>query len=134
MSRRRRSRSVLLALVLLLLAFGAGSASGSRVVRIGSKVSIRSAELRFSGRVTSPNDACAERRRVVLFKVVHGGPDEAMVRTRTDARGAWSVSVSGFAGVSLTSFYAKARRTSEGAAGTIYVCSAARSRAIRPGG
>jgi hypothetical protein len=134
MSRRRRSRSVLLALVLLLLAFGAGSAEGSRVVRIGSKISIGSAELRFSGRVTSPNGACAERRRVVLFKVVHGGPDEAMVRTMTDARGAWSVSVSGFAGVSLTSFYAKARRTSEGAAGTIYVCSAARSRAIRPGG
>jgi hypothetical protein len=133
MSRRRRSRSVLVAPLLLLLAFGAGSASGSRVVRIGSEISIRTVDLRFSGRVTSPNDACAERRRVVLFKVVHGGPDEAMVRTRTDAQGAWSVRVSGFAGVSLTSFYAKARRSSEGTAGTIYVCSAARSKAIRPG-
>lgn len=133
MSRSRRSRSVLVATALFLLAFGAASASGTRVVRIGSEISIRSAELRFSGRVTSPNDACSERRRVVLLKVVHGGPDEAMIRTRTDAQGAWSTRVSGFTGVSLTSFYARAERTSEGAAGTIYVCSASRSRAIRPG-
>lgn len=134
MSASRRSRAIFVALLVLLFAALVAPANGSRVVRIGSRVSIGSVELRFSGRVTSANDGCAERRPVVLFKVVHGGPDEAMERTTTDTQGEWSVRVSGFAGVSLASFYAKARRTSDGAAGTIYVCTAARSRSIRPGG
>jgi hypothetical protein len=132
MSRGKRWGTVLVAAALLPAAICSGQAFGSRVVTIGSHVSIRSSELRFSGRVTSPNHACAERRRVVLFKVVQGGPDEAMARTTTGSDGTWSLRLSGFAGVSLARFYARAARRSEGAAGTIYVCAAARSKAIGP--
>jgi len=130
---RRIARGIAVLAPLALLAT-AGSAIASREIETPSKISIKTTELRFHGRVTSPTyPSCREDRRVVLYKAVHGGPDEPMGRVTTNRRGAWSVTVSGFAGISLTSFYAKARRSSQGAAGTIYVCDAARSKTIKLG-
>lgn len=130
MSLSKRSVPLLLALTIAAAAFWAASASASRHVTIGSRVSIKSAEMRFAGRVTSPNQACAEQRGVVLYRVVSGGPDQALGRARTNAEGRWSITVSGFAGISLSRFYAKAKPRTEGAAGTIYTCAAARSKTI----
>ena len=56
-----------------------------------------------------------------------------MGRTTTNRQGAWSVTVSGFAGISLTPFYARVVRSSQGTAGTIYVCDDARSKTIKLG-
>jgi hypothetical protein len=133
MSIGKRLGITCVALLALIAALGSGSALASRTVTIRSKVSIGSTGLRFRGRVSSSNPACAEDRKVVLYKAVGGGPDEAFGHTKTDRKGRWSIEVSGFAGVSLTPFYAKATRLSEGAAGTIYVCSAARSKTIKLG-
>jgi hypothetical protein len=133
MSIGKRLGITCVALLALVAALGTGSALASRTVTIGSAISIGSAGLRFHGKVSSPNSACAEDRKVVLYKAVQGGPDEAFGHAKTDRNGRWSIQVSGFAGVSLTPFYAKAPRRSEGAAGTIYVCSAARSKTIKLG-
>lgn len=129
----RTALAAILATTTALLALAAPAAA-TRTVEAASKITIGSEELRFHGRVSSPTlPPCRESRKVVLFKVVHGGPDEPVGHATTNRRGVWSVTVPGFAGISLTYFYAKVKRSSEGAAGTIYVCDAARSRAIRPG-
>jgi hypothetical protein len=44
--------------------------------------------------------------------------------------GHWKITSSGSAGISLGHFYAKVTKRSEGTAGTIYVCRAARSKTI----
>ena len=133
MSAGTKARAAILAATAALLA-PAAAAQATRTVEATSKITIAADELRFHGKVSSQTlPPCRESRRVVLFKVVHGGPDEAVGRTKTSRQGVWSITVPGFAGISLTDFYAKVKRSSEGAAGTIYVCDAARSRAIKPG-
>lgn len=130
--KRRALIAVLLALAALALAAGAGA---TRTVFIASKVSIKNHHgLHFVGRVTSPNHACEEGRRVVLYRVIDGGPDQALGHDTTNANGNWGVEVSGFAGISMSHFYARVKRRSEGTAGTIYVCKGDRSRTIELGG
>lgn len=124
--------AILLAAAVLVVAATAGA---TRTVRIPSKVSIANHHgLHFAGRVTSSNHACVEQRKVVLFRVIDNGPDQALGHDVTGSDGSWSVEVSGFAGISLSHFYAKVKRRSEGTAGTIYVCQADRSRTIELGG
>jgi hypothetical protein len=123
--------AILLAVAVLAVAATAGA---TRTVRIPSKVSIANHHgLHFVGRVTSSNHACVEQRKVVLFRVIGNGPDQAMGHDVTSSNGNWSVEVSGFAGISLSHLYAKVTRRSEGTAGTIYVCQADRSRTIKLG-
>ena len=120
---------LLLASLALLVA---GSASASRRIVTPSKISIKSSELRFAGHVTTSSyPSCEEDRKVVLYKAVGNGPAEPIARTRTDDSGAWSVKVSGFAGISLTPFFARVKPSSQGAAGTIYDCAGARSKTIK---
>jgi hypothetical protein len=126
--KRGGSTAVLVALFVLALTTAAGA---TRTVRIPSKVSIANHHgLDFAGRVKAPNHACVEQRKVVLFRVIENGPDQALGRDVTDSQGSWSVEVSGFAGISLSHFYARVSRRSEGTAGTIYVCQGDRSRTI----
>lgn len=106
---------------------GVTSADATHVVKIASQISIRSHELTFSGRVTSPRHACVPMRRVTLYRT----NGNVLGHTQTNAHGRWKITASGSAGISLGRFYAKVRRTSQGAAGTIYVCQGARSRTIR---
>ncbi|MGN6587124.1 MAG: hypothetical protein ACTHKT_06560 [Solirubrobacterales bacterium] len=123
--------ATLLTIAVLALAAMAGA---TRTVRIPSQVSIANHHgLHFVGRVTSSNHACVEQRKVTLFRVIENGPDQALGHDVTGGNGSWSVEVSGFAGISLSHFYAKVKRRSEGAAGTIYVCQADRSRTIELG-
>jgi hypothetical protein len=130
--KRVGSIAAVAALVALLVA---ATATATRTVHIKSKVSIANHHgLHFVGRVTSPNAACEEGRKVILYRVIEGGPDQALGHDTTDEEGRWSVEVSGFAGISLSHFYAKVKRRSEGTAGTIYVCGSDRSRTIKFGG
>jgi len=123
--------AALLALAVLVVAATAGA---TRTVRIPSQVSIANHHgLHFTGRVSSPNRLCLFERQVVLYRVIENGPDQALGREGTDDEGRWSIEVSGFAGISLSHFYARVQRRSEGTAGTIYVCRADRSRTIELG-
>lgn len=103
------------------------SADATRIVKIASRVSIRGEGLRFVGRVTSSNHACVPMREVTLYRT----NGNVLGHTHTNAHGNWKITVSGSAGISLGRFYAKVRRTSQGTAGTIYVCKGARSPTIR---
>ena len=47
-------------------------------------------------------------------------------------QGAWSITPQGSAGISLSKFYAKVKKLSQGTAGTIYVCNPGRSQTIKP--
>ena len=108
-----------------------GSAA-ARTVFISSSVSIKAKALTFSGRVTSPNAACKDGRRVTLYQRLSSGGHRKIGSFTTGASGKWHVTVSGFAGVSMARFYAKVKQRSEGAAGTTYVCRSARSLTISP--
>ncbi len=135
MGRRAQIKSFITGCLLLasLALFAAGPAGASRRIVTPSKISIESGELRFAGHVITPSyPSCEEDRKVVLYKAVRNGPAEPIARTRTDNKGAWSVKVSGFAGISLTPFFATVKPSSQGAAGTIYVCAGARSKTIKP--
>lgn len=107
------------------------SAGGPDRLPFSSKISIHSAELNFSGGVRSVYPPCRARRRVVLFQVAQGGPDQVLGRTRTDGRGRWSIRVSGFAGISLARFYARVRPGRQVLAHLPILCSLARSRTTR---
>ena len=110
-----------------------GTALASHTIKVPSKVSIKSGSgLRFSGKVTTGSyEPCQQQRRVILFKVVSNGPDEAVGRGTTSNKGAWTASPQGSAGISLARFYAKVKPLSQGAAGTIYACQAGRSKIVK---
>lgn len=130
----RRALTVM-ALTAAALAVVAGPATATRTVRIPSQISIKSKSLKFSGRVTAGKyEPCQAMRKVVLYKVVSGGPDQAVGESSTSLKGRWTITPQGSAGISLARFYAKVRKVSEGTAGTIYVCQAARSKTIKPTG
>lgn len=121
-----RALKVAAAGVVVVAVVGVASADASHVVRIASHISIRSHNLTFSGRVTSLNHACVPHRRVTLYRT----NGDVLGHTHTNSHGHWRITASGSAGISLGHFYAKVKRTSQGAAGTIYVCKGARSRTI----
>lgn len=105
---------------------GVTNADASHVVKIASHISIHSHGLTFSGRVSSPNHACVEMRKVTLYRT----NGLVLGHTHTNSHGHWKITASGSAGISLGHFYAKVKRESQGAAGTIYVCKPAKSRTI----
>lgn len=107
-----------------------GVAAATQTVRIASHISIKSNGLHFSGKVTSPNAACKQGRHVSLYRRLSNGQRQRLGVDITGSSGKWHVNVSGFAGVSLSHFYAKVRRRSEGTAGTIFVCKSADSPTI----
>jgi len=127
---RTRRIALLFALVAVALAGLAATATGTRVVKINSKVTIQSRSLVFHGKVRSPNAGCRGGRKVKLKRVVSGGRDQVVGKDTTDNRGRWRITPQGSAGISLAHFYARVRRQSQGAAGTIFVCRADRSRVV----
>ena len=132
MSRMRSALTIAAgALALTALPGHAAAESGgfpARVVRIPSHLTIsaRPSDLTFSGRVSSPQRPCLGDRRVTLYSF----PRRALGTARTGPDGRWSIRVSGFAGVSLSTFYARVAARGDGTAGTTYVCRAARSRSV----
>lgn len=130
------TRKVLIASALAALAVGVvcGTAAATRTIHVPSQVTIESHSLHFSGEVKTAAvyEPCEQQRKVVLFKVVSGGPDQVVGRDTTSNKGAWSITPQGSAGISLARFYAKVKKLSQGTAGTIYVCDAGKSRVIKP--
>jgi hypothetical protein len=130
------TRRVVLVSALSIAAFGvaAGSATATRTINVPSAVSIKSNSLHFTGKVSTAAkyEPCEQQRKIVLFKVISGGPDQAVGQATTNNKGAWSITPQGSAGISLASFYAKAKQLSQGTAGTIYVCKAGKSKTIKP--
>lgn len=119
------------AVVALMAALVAAPATATRTVKVTSSISISSRNLKFSGKVTAPGyEPCVQQRKVILYKVVSGGPDQAVGETRTSLKGNWTITPQGSAGISLARFYAKVGKVSEGTTGTIYVCKAARSKTV----
>jgi hypothetical protein len=102
-----------------------GSAYATRTVTRASHISIKSHHnTTFTGRVTSSNPGCEDGRRVTLYATTK----LKLGSTKTTKHGYWKIKASGFAGISLRHFFAKVRKFSSGAAGTIYVCKGATSR------
>jgi len=110
----------------LVLSAVMASADATRTVTIASHITIKGKELTFSGTVTSNKGACKRGRKVTLYRT----PALALGSTSTNSAGRWKITASGSAGITLGHFYAKAKRRSEGTAGTIYVCKAATSKTI----
>jgi hypothetical protein len=102
-----------------------------RVVRIDSRVTIESNGLHFKGEVKSPKNACRQHRKVRLF-IARPGPDLHAGADITNLHGHWSINPQGFAGISMSRFYARVKKRSEGTAGTIFVCKPDRSPTIHP--
>ena len=109
-----------------VLASGLSTAEATRTVKIASHMTIKSNELTFSGRVTASNAACRSGRRVVLYR----RPSQALGSAVTSPSGKWKITASGSAGITLGHFYATVKQRSDGTAGTIYVCKAAKSKTI----
>ena len=127
-----RKALIATALAAAALTLAIGSAAATVMIKVPTKVTIKSDELEFSGKVTAkPGDKpCTQQRRVVLFKVVKGGPDQAVGQDTTGNDGRWEITPQGSAGISLAHFYARAKKRSDGAAGTIHICLAAKSKTI----
>lgn len=104
----------------------AGPASATQIVNVPSTVTIAGKGLHFHGKVGAANSGCLGGRTVRLLRV--GG--QKLGTTKTKANGSWKLTVSGSAGISMASFYAKVKKRSEGTAGTIYVCGRARSAKV----
>src|SRR5262245_6366492 len=99
-----------------LLAAGATAvAMRTHTIKVPSTISIKSNGLHFSGKVGTAKNAkpCRDQRKVVLFKVVKGGPDQALGKDVTGVNGAWSITPQGSAGITLAHFYAKAKKRSD---------------------
>ncbi|MGV1047788.1 MAG: hypothetical protein ACOYD4_04585 [Solirubrobacterales bacterium] len=119
------------AVAALAAALLAAPAAATRTIKVPSQISIASKNLKFSGKVSAGQyEPCAQQRKVILYKVVSGGPDQAVGETSTSLEGKWTIIPQGSAGISLSHFYAKVRKVGEGTAGTIYVCQAARSKTV----
>jgi hypothetical protein len=133
MSRLNRNALVVAALALTALTVTVGSAAATRTIKVPSRVSIESHGLNFTGEVNTAAvyEPCEQQRKVLLYKVVSGGPDQVVGRDTTNNHGAWSIAPQGSAGISLARFYAKAKSLSQGTAGTIYLCQAGRSKVTR---
>jgi hypothetical protein len=133
MNGRTRISLIAISLGAVALLVAGSSAEATNTIQTPSKISIKSSGLDFSGKVTSNSyPPCRQSRKVNLFRVISGGPDQKMGSDTTNARGKWAISPSGFAGISMAHFYAKVKKSSQGTAGTIYVCKAAKSATIKP--
>ena len=109
-------------------AFTFATADATRKVRIPSRITIEQhGSLTFHGRVKSENAGCKDARHVSLYRRLSDGGRQRLGVDVTGPNGKWRITVSGFAGVSLSHFYAKVRQRKEGTAGTIFVCKSARS-------
>jgi hypothetical protein len=102
------------------------TAEATRTVSIASHITIKGKGLTFSGRVSSTKAPCRGSRKVTLYRT----PSLVLGSTTTNSSGHWKITASGSAGITLGHFYARVQKRSEGTAGTIYVCKAAKSKTV----
>ena len=123
---RTRIAAATLAVMGVLLVVCFGSADATRTVTVASSISIKSQHnTTFTGKVTS-HPGCQDGRSVTLYTT----SKLKLGTAKTSKYGYWKIRASGFAGISLHHFFAKVAKSSNGAAGTIYVCKAASSKTI----
>lgn len=129
----RRGSSITIAAAVVaamgvMLVAGFGSAYASRIVKVASHITIKSHHNgTFTGRITSSDPGCAsDGRTVTLYTTTK----LKLGTAHTNIRGQWKINASGFAGISLHRFFAKVAKFPNGAAGTIYLCEAARSKTV----
>jgi hypothetical protein len=124
----RHRTTCIAAVALATSAATLGTADATNTVRIPSRITIEQhGSLTFHGRVKSENAGCKDGRHVSLYRRGTDGSRQRLGVDVTGPNGKWRITVSGFAGVTLSHFYAKVRRRAEGTAGTIFVCKSADS-------
>jgi len=126
---RRGSRGVIAAAAAAgaVAAVAAIPAEATRRVFIDSRIGVARAAPAFHGYVHSRHhDFCAPERKVKVFRE-RPGKDELLGTDKTNEKGFWRVIVDPLAS---GAYYAKVTRLATGAAGTIYVCRADRSRVL----
>jgi hypothetical protein len=114
----------------LTLAFGAltaGVAGATNTVQIDSTIKLRNSFPAFHGKVTSPNQACADNRLVKMFKKKRSGGRKLLGKTHTDVNGKWEVIVDP---LSSGAYLAVVKQREEGTAGTIFVCLRDKSKIV----
>ena len=114
----------------LTLAFGAltaGIAGATNTVQIDSTIKLRNNFPAFHGKVTSPNQACADNRLVKMFKKKRSGGRKLLGKTHTDINGKWEVIVDP---LSSGAYLAVVKQREEGTAGTIFVCLRDKSKIV----
>jgi hypothetical protein len=132
MSRFTRRALTVTVLAAAALCVAGATAVATHTIKVPSTISIKSNGLHFSGKVGTPKSGkpCRGQRKIVLFRVISGGPDQVVGRDTSEDNGAWDITPQGSAGITLAHFYAKAKQRSDGAAGTIHLCLAAKSKTI----
>lgn len=122
------SRKTLVVTALALIAVPAVAFAGAgQTVELNSQVKIRDNFPAFHGKVKAQNPACAEQRRVKLFKQRRNGGRKLLGFDQTDDDGRWFVEVDP---LRSGAYFAVAKRREEGTAGTIFVCLRAKSRTL----
>ena len=123
-------RALVIAVLVSSMAGAAADAAAAGTVTIPSRISIRGDGLDFRGKVRASNDACEGGRKVVLYRRFSNGDSQPLGSTTTSASGKWHISASGSAGITMSHFFAKVRKRTDGTAGTTFICQKARSRTI----
>jgi hypothetical protein len=120
-----------LALALMVAVFSvafAGLAYGQgQTVEIATQLKLNEHAPSFHGKVVADNDACAIQRKVKMYFRYGTGPRKLLGSTEADVNGKWKIPVNN---IKSGEYYAVAKRTEEGAAGTIYVCLKAKSNSL----
>jgi hypothetical protein len=120
---------LVLATVAGLLALGASLAVAGgpgQTVEIKTKIAIRDSPPTFHGKVLAKNENCVEDRMVKMFRETGAGR-KLLGKSHTSNSGKWKISVDP---LKSGAYSAAAKRVEQGTAGTIYVCTRARSETI----
>jgi hypothetical protein len=104
------------------MAFGQGE-----TVEIATQLKLSSHAPSFHGKVKADNPGCGEDRKVKMFVRYGTGPRELLGSTTAANNGKWKIPVPDIAS---GEYYAVAKRTEDGTAGTIYVCLKAKSNSL----
>jgi hypothetical protein len=98
-----------------------------QTVEINTELKLNSNAPSFHGKVIADNEGCVVQRKVKMYVRYGTGPRELLGSTEADVKGKWKVPVNDIAS---GEYFAVAKRTEEGAAGTIYVCLKAKSNSL----
>ena len=82
----------------------------TNTVQIDGTIKLRQSFPAFHGKVTSPNQACAENRLVKMFKKERSGGRKLLGKTHTDVNGKWEVIVDPLASGAYLAVVSSARR------------------------
>jgi hypothetical protein len=120
-----------IALALLVAALSialAGIAYGQgQTVEIATQLKLNIHAPSFHGKVKADNPGCVDGRKVKMFFRDGSGSRQLLGSTTAAENGKWKIPVNNIAS---GEYYAAAKRTEEGTAGTIYVCLKAKSDSL----